>query len=31
MAKVIKTEGDFSYMDDMPRPRLKKLIVKNFR
>ena len=31
MAKVTKAAEDLSFMDDMPRPRLKKLIVKNFR
>jgi len=32
MAKSTKAPTeDLSYMDDMPRPRLKKLIVKNFR
>lgn len=31
MAKTTKTAEDLSFMDDMPRPRLKKLIVKNFR
>ncbi|WP_433863030.1 ATP-dependent nuclease [Sphingobacterium thalpophilum] len=31
MGKTIKVTEDLSYIDDMPRPRLKKLIVKNFR
>lgn len=31
MAKTVKTTEDFSYMETMLRPRLKKLIVKNFR
>lgn len=31
MAKTAKAVEDYSYVDDMPRPRLKKLIVKNFR
>jgi putative ATP-dependent endonuclease of OLD family len=31
MAKTPKANEDFSYMETMLRPRLKKLIVKNFR
>lgn len=31
MAKTTKVIEDLSYIDEMPRPRLKKLIVKNFR
>lgn len=31
MAKTTKVVEDLSYIDEMPRPRLKKLIVKNFR
>jgi len=31
MAKSIKAGEDFTYIEEMPRPRLKKLIVKNFR
>lgn len=31
MAKTTKAAEDFTYLEEMPRPRLKKLIVKNFR
>lgn len=31
MAKTAKVNEDFSFMETMLRPRLKKLIVKNFR
>ncbi|MDM8173174.1 AAA family ATPase [Olivibacter sp. 47] len=32
MAKTTKAPAeDFSYIEEMPKPRLKKLIVKNFR
>src|SRR5690606_27798036 len=31
MTKAKIPSDDLSFMDEMPRPRLKKLIVKNFR
>lgn len=31
MGKTVKIVEDFTYIEDMPRPRLKKLVVKNFR